>query len=48
MMEIILKKKCNVINIDELRKSMEEETAEYDRKIALGKEVEKILGEGKA
>ena len=38
--------KCNVINIDALRKSMEEQTAEYDRKLALGKAVDTILGEG--
>ena len=29
--------KCKVINIDVLRKSMEEQTAEYDRKLALGR-----------
>ena len=39
--------KCNAINNDALRKTMEEETAEYDRKINLGKRVEEILGEGK-
>ena len=39
--------KCNAINNDALRKTMEEETAEYDRKINLGKRVKESLGEGK-
>ena len=33
---------------DALRKTMEEETAEYDRKIYLGKRVKEIVCEGKA
>ena len=41
-----IKCKENMINIDALRKSMEEQTAEYDRKLALGKAVDTILGEG--
>ena len=36
-------RKCYMINIDELRKMLEEETAEYDRKIDLCKAVETFL-----
>ena len=37
------KRKCNEIDDDELDKMLEEITIEYDRKIALGKRVYKIL-----
>ena len=45
------KRKFNEIDVDELRKTLIERTVEYDRKIAfkiaLGKEVDEILGRGK-
>ena len=43
-----IKRKCgeNMIDVDELRKSLIERTDEYNRKVALGEQVYKILGEG--
>ena len=41
------KRQCNEIDDDELEKMLEEITVEYDRKIALGKRVYKILERGK-
>ena len=42
------KRKCgeNMIDVDELRKTLIERTDEYNRKVALGEQVYKILGEG--
>ena len=43
-----IKRKCgeNMIDVDELRKMLIERTYEYNRKVALGEQVYKILGEG--
>ena len=43
-----IKRKCgeNMIDVDELRKTLIERTDEYIRKVALGEQVYKILGEG--
>ena len=43
-----IKRKCgeNMIDVDELRKTLIERTDEYNRKVALGEQVYKILGEG--
>ena len=42
------KRKCgeNMIDVDELRKTLIERTDEYNRKVALGEQVYIILGEG--
>ena len=36
----------NQIDVEELRKTLKDKTAEYDRKISLSRGVDKILGEG--
>ena len=43
-----IKRKCgeNMIDVDELRKTLIERTDEYNRTVALGEQVYKILGEG--
>ena len=43
-----IKRKCgeNMIDVDELRKTLIERTDEYNGKVALGEQVYKILGEG--
>merc|ERR1712030_281246 len=43
-----IKRKCgeNMVNDDKLRKTLIERTDEYNRKVALGEQVYKILGEG--
>ena len=43
-----IKRKCgeNMIDVDELRKTLIERTDEYNRKVALGEQVYIILGEG--
>ena len=38
-----IKRKCNEIDVEALEKMLKEETSEYDRKIYLGKAIEKIL-----
>merc|ERR1712237_299004 len=43
-----IKRKCgdNMIDVDELRKTLIERTYKYNGKVALGEQVYKILGEG--
>ena len=43
----LIKRKCNEIDVSALRKMLEKETVRYKNKIALGKALDKILGEGK-
>ena len=45
--QTIIKLGEDELDLDALRKSMEEQTAEHDRILALGKGVDTILGEGK-
>ena len=42
----VIKRKCNEIDVEALEKMLKEETSEYDRKIDLGKAIEKILEKG--
>ena len=41
-----IKRKCNEIDVEALEKMLKEETSEYNRKIDLGKAIEKILEKG--
>ena len=45
--KLIIRRKCNEIDDDELEKMLDEITVEYDHKIALGKRVYKIIERGK-